>query len=45
MQAVMEGIGVGSENTKPISAAITWIMKDGTGMLGSIMFAWIKGYF
>lgn len=43
VQAIMEGIGVGSKAATPVSAAITWIMKDGTGMLGSILFAWLKG--
>lgn len=44
MQAVMQGIGVGSETATPVAAAITWLMKDGTGMIGSILFAWSKGY-
>lgn len=43
MQAVMQGIGVGSETATPVAAAIAWLMKDGTGMVGSILFAWSKG--
>lgn len=43
MQAVMKGIGVGSEAASPMLAVVTWIMKDGTGMLGSILFVWLKG--
>ncbi|KAL0271955.1 UNVERIFIED_CONTAM: hypothetical protein PYX00_005102 [Menopon gallinae] len=43
MSAVMQGVGVGSNTASPVSAAITWIVKDGTGMVGSIVFAWLKG--
>ncbi|XP_075220799.1 RUS family member 1 isoform X2 [Lycorma delicatula] len=42
-QAIMKGVGVGDTNTTPLSAAITWILKDGTGMIGRILFAWKKG--
>lgn len=44
ISAVMQGVGVGSNTASPVSAAITWIIKDGTGMVGSIVFAWLKGY-
>lgn len=40
----MEGVGVGSSEATPLAAAITWIFKDGAGMIGSILFAWWKGY-
>lgn len=42
-RAIMAGIGVGSADATPLAAAITWIFKDGTGMFGSICFAWWKG--
>ncbi|XP_049952057.1 RUS family member 1 [Schistocerca serialis cubense] len=42
-RAIMAGIGVGSADATPLAAAITWIFKDGTGMVGSICFAWWKG--
>ncbi|XP_011862341.1 PREDICTED: RUS1 family protein C16orf58 homolog isoform X2 [Vollenhovia emeryi] len=39
----MKGIGVGESSATPLAAAITWILKSGTGMIGSIMFAWWNG--
>ncbi|KAL0116620.1 hypothetical protein PUN28_009927 [Cardiocondyla obscurior] len=41
--SIMKGIGVGESNATPLAAAITWILKSGTGMIGSIMFAWWNG--
>ncbi|KYM95259.1 UPF0420 protein C16orf58 [Cyphomyrmex costatus] len=41
--SIMKGIGVGESNATPLAAAITWILKNGTGMIGSIMFAWWNG--
>lgn len=43
-QAILEGVGVGNPEATPLAAAITWVLKDGTGMLGRIIFAWWKGY-
>nr|CAD7432178.1 unnamed protein product [Timema monikensis] len=42
-QAIMKGVGVGDTAATPLAASITWIMKDGTGMVGRIVFAWWKG--
>ncbi|KAJ9584686.1 hypothetical protein L9F63_020968, partial [Diploptera punctata] len=42
-QAIMKGVGVGDTAATPLAAAITWILKDGTGMLGRIVFAWFEG--
>ncbi|XP_039186382.1 RUS family member 1 isoform X4 [Crotalus tigris] len=42
-QAVLKGVGVGDETSTVAAAAVTWILKDGTGMLGRIAFAWSKG--
>ncbi|XP_018568055.1 RUS1 family protein C16orf58 homolog isoform X2 [Anoplophora glabripennis] len=42
-RAVLKGVGVGDPNATALSAAITWIMKEGTGMIGRILFAWWKG--
>ncbi|XP_022201036.1 RUS family member 1 [Nilaparvata lugens] len=42
-QSIMKGVGVGSSTATPLSAAVTWILKDGTGMVGRILFAWWKG--
>lgn len=38
-QAVLSGAGVGSEKASAIAAAITWMMRDGFSMIGSILFA------
>ncbi|XP_070585508.1 RUS family member 1 isoform X3 [Erythrolamprus reginae] len=42
-QAVLKGVGVGDETSTVAAATVTWILKDGTGMLGRIVFAWSKG--
>ncbi|XP_061444808.1 RUS family member 1 isoform X3 [Rhineura floridana] len=42
-QAVLKGVGVGDETSTVAAATVTWILKDGTGMLGRILFAWSKG--
>lgn len=42
-QAVLKGVGVGDENATVLAATMTWILKDGTGMLGRITFAWMRG--
>ncbi|XP_063225959.1 RUS family member 1 isoform X2 [Bacillus rossius redtenbacheri] len=41
--SIMKGVGVGDTAATPLAAAVTWIMKDGTGMVSRIMFAWWKG--
>ncbi|ELU07084.1 hypothetical protein CAPTEDRAFT_141059, partial [Capitella teleta] len=42
-QAVLKGVGVGDEQATVLAATLTWLMKDGTGMLGRILFTWIQG--
>lgn len=42
-QAILKGVGVGDAQATPLAAAITWILKDGSGMIGRIGFAWWKG--
>eukprot|EP00795_Rhopilema_esculentum_P015616 gene15616-6898_t len=44
-RAVLKGYGVGDETATATAATITWMLKDGTGMLGRILFAWSKGLF
>ncbi|GLH11206.1 Uncharacterized protein GBIM_16033 [Gryllus bimaculatus] len=44
-QAIMKGVGVGDNVATPLGAAVMWIFKDGTGMVGRIVFAWWKGTF
>ncbi|KZC09706.1 PREDICTED: RUS1 family protein C16orf58 homolog [Dufourea novaeangliae] len=41
--SIMQGVGVGEAAATPLAAAITWILKDGTGMVGRIVFAWLHG--
>ena len=40
----MQSVGVGESTATPLAAAITWVLKDGTGMIGRIAFTWWKGY-
>ncbi|XP_067089303.1 RUS1 family protein C16orf58 homolog [Osmerus mordax] len=42
-QASLRGIGVGNQEATVAAATITWLLRDGTGMLGRILFAWHKG--
>ena len=42
-QAIMKGVGVGDQAATPLAASITWILKDGSGNIGRILFAWWKG--
>ncbi|XP_021364758.1 RUS1 family protein C16orf58 homolog isoform X2 [Mizuhopecten yessoensis] len=40
---MLKGVGVGDVNATVLAATMTWILKDGTGMLGRIVFAWLRG--
>eukprot|EP00038_Savillea_parva_P023718 m.42159 g.42159 ORF g.42159 m.42159 type:complete len:486 (+) comp6234_c0_seq1:2383-3840(+) len=42
-QAVLRGVGVGDENATAVGATITYLMRDVTGMIGRILFAWARG--
>uniref|UniRef100_A0A3B3ZUP9 Uncharacterized protein n=1 Tax=Periophthalmus magnuspinnatus TaxID=409849 RepID=A0A3B3ZUP9_9GOBI len=44
-QASLRGVGVGNQEATVAAATATWILRDGTGMLGRILFAWRKGLF
>lgn len=41
--SVLKGLGVGDEESTALSATITWILKDGAGHVGRILFAYWKG--
>uniref|UniRef100_A0AC34G5X9 Uncharacterized protein n=1 Tax=Panagrolaimus sp. ES5 TaxID=591445 RepID=A0AC34G5X9_9BILA len=41
--AVLKGVGVGNQEATVLAASMTWLLKDGTGMIGRIIFAWAKG--
>ncbi|KAL4658215.1 hypothetical protein GN956_G2972 [Arapaima gigas] len=42
-QASLRGVGVGNKEATVAAATVTWLLRDGTGMLGRILFAWVKG--
>ncbi|KAJ7333838.1 hypothetical protein OS493_015930 [Desmophyllum pertusum] len=42
-QAMLKGYGVGDEKATALAATMTWILRSGTGMVGSILFAWMQG--
>lgn len=39
-RSVLAGIGVGSASATPLSAAMTWVLRDGCGMVGGLMIAY-----
>ena len=41
--AVLEGVGVGDGNATSLAATITWLLRQGAGMVGQILFTWIQG--
>ncbi|CAD5212836.1 unnamed protein product [Bursaphelenchus okinawaensis] len=41
--AILKGAGVGNQEATVLSAALSWILKDGVGMIGRIIFAWCYG--
>jgi hypothetical protein len=41
--SVLKGVGVGDQSASVLAASLTWLLKDGTGMIGRILFAWMKG--
>ncbi|KOB75959.1 UPF0420 protein C16orf58, partial [Operophtera brumata] len=44
-QEVLRGVGVGDANATPLAATITWILKDGCGYIGRILFAYSHGIY
>jgi hypothetical protein len=42
-RAMFESIGVGDEASTVYGATLTWLIRDGTGMLGRILFAYYQG--
>lgn len=42
-EAVMKSVGVGDQSATALAATLTWLLKDGAGMVGRIAFAWAKG--
>ncbi|OQS06953.1 hypothetical protein THRCLA_01025 [Thraustotheca clavata] len=42
-QSVLESVGVGNETITPLAAALQWVLRDGSGMLGGLFFAYGVG--
>ncbi|CAB3983587.1 Hypothetical predicted protein [Paramuricea clavata] len=42
-QAMLKAYGVGDEKATVLAATFTWLLKDGAGMVGRIVFTWLKG--
>ncbi len=38
-QALLVAVGVGTQSAAPMAAALNWVMKDGLGQLGGVIFA------
>ncbi|CDW55786.1 DUF647 domain containing protein [Trichuris trichiura] len=43
MHAVLRGVGVGDENASVLAASLTWLLRDGSGMVAQIFVAWFAG--
>ncbi|XP_068633591.1 RUS family member 1 [Battus philenor] len=42
-QEILRGVGVGDTTTTPLAATVTWVIKDGCGHVGRILFAFSHG--
>lgn len=42
-KSVLSGLGVGQANATVISATMSWLLRDGAGMLGRVLFAYSAG--
>ncbi|KAK5974258.1 UPF0420 protein C16orf58 [Trichostrongylus colubriformis] len=42
-EAVLKGAGVGDQTASALAASLTWLAKDGLGMVGRIAFGFFKG--
>ncbi|KAM3718987.1 RUS family member [Dirofilaria immitis] len=40
-EAVLRGAGVGNKAASAMAAAISWLLKDGIGLIARIFFAWL----
>ena len=41
--ALLKAAGVGEDAASPMAAALTWILRDGMGMFGSLVFSYFAG--
>ncbi|PAA79613.1 hypothetical protein BOX15_Mlig031566g2, partial [Macrostomum lignano] len=42
-RAVLTGYGVGDQGASVAAATLAWLLRDGCGMVGRILFAWLYG--
>jgi hypothetical protein len=42
-RAVLASAGVGDESASPLAAAVTWVLRDGLGMVGSLSLGYAAG--
>lgn len=40
VKALLAGFGVGDSTTTAVAGALGWIVRDGSAMIGSLLFAW-----
>ena len=41
--AILRGAGVGEGAASPMAAAVAWVLRDGFGLTGSLLFSWGVG--
>lgn len=42
-QSVLQSVGVGDDKATPLAAALQWVLRDGSGMIGGLVFAYAVG--
>ncbi|CAI5735650.1 unnamed protein product [Hyaloperonospora brassicae] len=42
-QSVLQSVGVGDDSATPLAAALRWVLRDGSGMIGGLTFAYFVG--
>ncbi|KAH7489099.1 hypothetical protein KRP22_012296 [Phytophthora ramorum] len=42
-QSVLQSVGVGDDKATPLAAALQWVLRDGSGMIGGLTFAYFVG--
>lgn len=42
-QSVLQSVGVGNDKATPLAAALQWVLRDGSGMIGGLTFAYFVG--
>ncbi|KAI8850444.1 vitamin B6 photo-protection and homoeostasis-domain-containing protein [Chytridium lagenaria] len=43
-RATFQRLGVGDSAATPLAATLTWVLKDGTGMISTILYAWLFSF-